>query len=135
MGRSILAVLAGVFLGVVVISTVQAIGHAVYPPPPDLDPTNVEAFKAAVANMPAGALIFVLLAWALGAFAGGGLSAWLARRSHMLHALIAGAVLLVNGIISLVMIPHPLWVTVAGVLVFLPAAYVGSRLVPHRQAA
>jgi hypothetical protein len=128
MGRSILAVLLGVVVGGLLIATVEFVSHLIYPPQPDLDPAGIEALKAAIANDPVGALLFILLAWALGSLGGGWIAASIARRSHTRHALIVGAILMVMGILNMVMIPHPLWFWLAALVLFLPASYLGAKL-------
>lgn len=128
MGRKILAVVAGVILAGIVVFAVQAIGHRVYPPPEGLDTKNIEAMKAYVATLPMGALLFVLVAYVLGSFAGGWLAAKIARTTQMHVPLTVGGVQLFFGIVNLLMIPHPAWFAVASVLVFLPSAYFGGKL-------
>ncbi len=134
MGRSILAVVAGLVLGVVIIAAVEYMSHMAYPPPPGLDMKDPEAMKAMVANLPVGALLFLLLAWALGSFGGGWLAARLSQRLQMRHAMIVGALLMLAGIMNMIMIPHPTWLWVLGITVYLPAAYLGARLIKGRQA-
>lgn len=128
MMRSILAVLAGVVVAGIVIAGVEYLGHLIYPPPPGLDPSDVESMKAMMADIPLGSLLFVLLAWALGSLAGGGVAARIAARSYLLHALIVGGIMLIGGVINMAMIPHPLWFWIVGVILFLPSAYAGARL-------
>jgi hypothetical protein len=128
MGRKILAVVAGVILAGIITYAVQAIGHQVYPPPENLDTKNMEAMKAYVATLPMGALLFVLLSYIVGSFAGGWLAAKIARTSQLHVPLTVGGVQLFFGLINLVMIPHPMWFAIASVIVFLPAAYFGGKL-------
>ena len=128
MGRSILAVIAGVVFGGILVWAVEKIGHAVYPLPEGFDPTDMEQLKVIVQQLPVGALLFVLLAWAVGSLGGGALAAWLARRAGVNHALIVGGILMLFSIINMFMIPHPTWFWIAGLLVFLPAAYLGARI-------
>jgi len=128
MGRKILAVVAGVILAGIVTYAVQAIGHKVYPPPEGLDMKNMEAMKAYVSTLPTGALLFVLIAYVLGSFAGGWLATKIARTSQIHLPLTVGGVQLFFGIINLTMIPHPMWFAIASVIVFLPAAYFGGKL-------
>jgi hypothetical protein len=129
MVRSIVAVLLGLLVANLVITVVQRTGHAVYPPPAGLDFNDREAVRKALAEAPTGALLFVLLSYAAGALAGGALTAWMARRAPLVHALVVGAFLTAAGVASVVMIPHPLWLTVAVIGIFLPAAYAGALLV------
>ena len=68
MGRTILAVAAGVALGVVGIIVLQMVGHAIYPPP---SITDSASYKIYFDTAPIGALLLVIIAHAAGAFAGG----------------------------------------------------------------
>lgn len=135
MGRSIIAVVLGIILGGIVVGLVEYVGHLVYPAPAGIDMRNPEALKTYAANAPVGALLFVILAWALGSLTGGWLAAFIARQSRSQHALIVGGVLMIFGIINMLMIPHPVWFWIVGILVFLPAAYIGARLVQPPQIA
>jgi hypothetical protein len=126
--RSIGAVVAGVVFGGILVAIVEYIGVLLFPLPAGVDPTDSEALAAIADSIPVGAQLFVLLAWAVGALAGGWLAARLAPSQPLVHALIVGAVLMVLGIINLVSIPSPLWFWIVGLLLFLPAAYVGGRL-------
>lgn len=128
MSRKILAIIGGVIFAGLVVYAVQTLGHQVYPPPANLDTKNLEAMKAYTASLPMGALLFVLLSYVVGSFAGGWLAAKIARVAQMHVPLTVGGVQLFFGIINLLMIPHPLWFVVASVLVFLPAAYLGGKL-------
>lgn len=128
MGRKILAMIGGVIFAGLVVFAVQKLGHQVYPPPENLDTKNLEAMKAYVASLPMGAMLFVLLSYVVGTFAGGWLATKIARVPQMHVPLTVGGIQLFFGIINLVMIPHPLWFAIASVLVFLPAAYLGGKL-------
>ncbi|MGH7601917.1 MAG: hypothetical protein ACREOI_36605 [bacterium] len=128
MGRKILAVVAGVILAGIVTFAVQKIGHQVYPPPENLDMKNIEAMKAYVAALPMGALLFVLLSYVVGSFAGGWLAATIARTSQIHLPLTVGGIQLLFGIMNLVTIPHPMWFAIASIIIFLPAAYFGGKL-------
>ncbi len=133
--RTVLAVVAGSVVAGVVVAIIESFGHVIYPPPPGLDPSDREALRAAMENAPAGALVLVLIAWAGGTLAGGWVAARLAARSPLAHGLVVGAILLGGGLFNMIMIPHPAWFSVAGLLVFLPAAYLGVRLARPRGSA
>jgi len=128
MMRSVLAVIAGVVAAGIIIALVEMAGQQIYPLPEGVNPADPESVKAAMANIPTGGLLFVLLAWALGSFGGGWLAARIATQSRVLHGIIVGGIMLLAGIVNMAMIPHPLWFWVVGVLIFLPAAYLGARL-------
>jgi len=126
--RKLLAVVAGVIAGALVVAVLEALGHQVYPPPAGIDMTNADTARQMMIDAPAGALLFVLGAWALGALAAGWTVARLAHEQRMPLALIAGAILLAGAVTTLVMLPHPLWFTIAGPLVMLPMTALGARL-------
>ena len=127
-GRSIGAVLAGIVVAVLCVMAIEFLGHKVYPPPPGLDPSNIESVRAAMKDIPTGALLFVLASWVVGTTVGAAVAAWIALRRPVLHAMIIGVVQLAFGVFNLVMFPHPLWFAVAGVVLILPAAYAGALL-------
>ncbi len=127
--RSILSVIVGILAGMVAIFLLQLVGHRLYPPPPGLDPANVEAFKAFVATAPVGMLLSVIVAWAGGAFVGGFVAALLSERRRVLHGLAVGGIQTLLAIAQLSMIPHPLWFTVLGVSIFLPIGGLAGLLV------
>jgi hypothetical protein len=126
MGRSILAVVLGLMLGMVTIFAWEMAGHAIYPPTPGFDPHDPSAMHTIMAKMPTGAFMILVVGWFSGAAAGGWLAARLARHAPAVHALIVGAFFMAGAITIMLMIPHPLWVWVLGLLGFLPAAFAGA---------
>lgn len=134
MFRSILAVVLGVIVGVIAVAIVEVIGHALYPPPPDLDASNQEAMKAYIATAPIAVLLFVLLAWVTGAFAGGLVAAWIGRRAPAVHALIIGGFILLAGVATMLIYPHPVWFWIAGMVAVPASAYAASLPVSRRPA-
>ena len=126
--RSVLAVVAGIFVAVIVVVVVEAIGHAVYPPPSDIKLGDSEALQAIIAKLPVGAIAFVLVAWGLGSLAGGFIAATIAGRAQATHALIVGGIQMAFGILTMVIIPHPLWFVIASFAIVVPSAWLGARL-------
>jgi hypothetical protein len=74
-------------------------------------------------------MLLVLLAYATGAFGAGYVAAKTAKDQQMLMALIAGFILLIFGVVNLMEIPHPLWFAIASLILYLPIAWLGSKLV------
>jgi hypothetical protein len=125
--RSILAVILGLLSAFVLIALVQMIGVRVYPPPPGMDPTNLESMKAAMAQIPLGALLFVLLSYTVGSVAGGWVAARFAPKGGMMHAMTVAALLFGAGLMNLMTIPHPAWFWVASSLLYWLGAWSGAR--------
>ena len=80
-------------------------------------------------------MIVVVVAWVVGAFLGGGVSAWIAGRWRMLHAGIIGAVVLAVVVVNSLNMKtqydfsHPDWMIVAGLLLPLPASLLAGKIV------
>ena len=137
MGRTILGALAGLITTYVTIMLVEFAGHRVYPPPPGLDPGNPDDMSRLVGILPFGALLFVVAAWVIGAMAGGMVAARIARNSHPRIAAIIPALLVMTGVIAMIVImpAHPMWMSILGLILPIPAALFGARLVRGRKAA
>ncbi|MBW7896728.1 MAG: hypothetical protein H3C27_16595 [Opitutaceae bacterium] len=126
--RDLGATFAGLFTAVVLIALVQAVAHQLYPPPPGTDFNDPAALAELMAQMPVGALLMVLLSYAIGTLMG----ALVASRFSAAHlparqGWIVGLMMLTAGVMNLLAIPHPAWFWVACFGVFAAAAWVGTR--------
>ena len=70
MGKNIIAGITGVVIAVALVWVVEKVGHAVYPPPPDLNFADPDAMRAYIETVPLGALLFVAAAWFIGTLCG-----------------------------------------------------------------
>ena len=124
--RALVGVFAGLAVAMVMVYVLQGIGQQIYPLPAGLDPAGREAFAAAVDAMPVMALVLILVSYSLGTFTG----AWVAARvgDRPFYAFLVGGIMTMAGMGNLLAVPHPLWFTITGALVFLPSAWLASRL-------
>ena len=129
--RNILSVIGGVITGAVIVALVEWVGHRMYAPPAGMDLSDPDAIRAMMKEIPRGALVMVLVAWALGAFAGGWVAAHFAKTLPLRAALTVGGVLLLLGVMTMVSLPHPLWFWVVGVILFLPSSHLGGKIAIH----
>jgi hypothetical protein len=133
--RKVLAGIAGLVAGAAVVWAAEGVSSALHPPPPGIDPTTPEGREALAAHiraLPAGAFVLVLLAHAAGAFAGGLVATAVAGRTSIVPALVVGALLLAAGAVNVVVIPHPGWFIPVDLLLYLPFAWAGARLLLRR---
>lgn len=135
MGRTILGILAGMVAAWVVIMACQFASGMLFPPPPGMDLTQPEQLAAFVAQAPPAAMAIVVASWVLGAGIGGWVAAKVARAHPRFAALVIGLLVLAGVVANNTMIPHPTWMTVLGVLLPLPAAWLGARMARPRAAA
>ena len=79
-----------------------------------------------MASLPAGAFAMVLLGWFLGSFAGAYVAHAIAKRPATAWAV--AMIFILFTIMNFVMIPHPLWMIAAGLLIPLASAWLALRL-------
>ncbi len=132
MWKRILAVVAGFVVANVVIAGTELVGSKVFPLPRGLDMKDPHALAAYVAGMPPGAVALVLFGYALGSFAGGVAATVISGRATLTPGLVVGAFVTAGGVLNLVQIPHPLWLALASLAMYLPFAWLGSRALQHR---
>ena len=126
--RKISAVVLGVVTAVILIIVIEALGHAVYPPPGGLEITNTEAMRDYVMGLPIAALLFVMAAWLVAALVGGLLACFIAREKPLVYSAIVGGLVLLGTIINLISIPHPLWFSTISIVAIIATIFVTSRL-------
>lgn len=128
MGRTILAVILGVIAMSICVGAVEWIGHQRYPLPAGIDFKDPETLKGFIAQRPVAALLFVLAGWTLGSLVGGYIAARISRLHKRGAALSIGIVMVLLVIMNMLMIPHPLWMSVLGVTLPVPFALLGRKL-------
>ena len=121
----LVAGLVGLFAGGVTIMLVESAGHAVFgtAEPGDLESVTLPMFLS------------VLVAWTVGsAVAGAVATHWSGARSGGL-ALVTGLILLAGAVANMFVIPHPVWLMVAAVVLMPGAAWTAGTRVVHGVAA
>lgn len=124
--RKFLGVLAGLAALIALVWISEAISHSIWPPPPGMNPADPAQLGTLLDKMPLAAKIAVVVAWFLGAVAG----AWVAHRVARWIAAgwIVVAIGIAFGVMTLFLIPHPLWMQIAAVVVPLLGGWIGLRL-------
>ena len=128
--RKIIAVVIGIVAGSAFNMMMVTASHAMYPLPEGIDPNDFDAFKAYVEThgMATGALVIVLVAHAGGSLVSGFVCGLIAMRSWYVAAIGMGIFWTCGGIAMLMMLPAPIWFSIADVVLYIPAALVGVRL-------
>ena len=139
--RSILGVIVGIVLFLALLMSIEGLGHSLYPPPDSIripaEKRDMAALSKAVGEWlptaPLAALVFPVLGWMVGTFAGCLAAAWIAGRAPLLHAGITAVLPFIGTVANLAMIPqHPVWMWVAGVA-GVPLAAIAAGLLGPRQ--
>ncbi|MBA3512391.1 hypothetical protein [Sphingomonas sp.] len=126
--RTLAGLAAGLAVALITIAAVEAIGNQLFPPPAGYDMTSGSS-----ETLPFETLVWPAIGWFLGAVAG----SWVAIRvSGERWAGWAIAVfVLAATILNLVLITHPPWMIVAGVIAPVLGAWIGQMLPKGRPIA
>lgn len=128
--RHFMAILAGAILGFAVVALLETAGHLAFPPPAGTDLHDPAALSKVMEMVPLPAKLMVVLAWFLGALAGGWAAARIARDNRAAW-IIAGIFILMTAL-TIAQIPHPLWMIVAGLVAPLLAGWLVTTRLANR---
>ena len=127
--KNILAVIAGIIIGMVVNMGIIMISGSIIPTPEGVDTTTPEGLKAGMHLFEAKHFIMPFLAHALGAFVGAFVAAKLAASHKMKFAVAIGGVFLLGGVYMVLMLPSPTWFTILDLaLAYIPMGLLAGKL-------
>ena len=131
--RSILGVIAGIVVAVLTVMAVQALGHALYPYPADVDLNDPEQIARVFPTIPLAAKLFVVAAWFGGALAGAAVAKAIAGRDWAAWTI--AVLIAIGGLANIFVIPHPVWMQVSAVVAPLLGGLIANHLVRRREFA
>ncbi len=127
--RNILAVVAGIAVGMLVNGGIINVGEFIIPPPDGYDGSTMEGIKASMHLLKPKDFSIPFLAHALGTLVGALVAAKIAVSHKMKFALGIGAFFLIAGTIMVFLLPSPAWFNVLDVVgAYIPMAYLGGRI-------
>ena len=109
--RLILGVVAGCALALGLITAIELVVHARYPYPAGATPDQLRTY---VLDLPRTGQAMIIAAWIIGTAVGGLAGNGIAARPW--PALVVGVLVAVSGMANMAMLPHPLWMQVAGIV-------------------
>lgn len=124
--KVVLATIAGVLLGSLVIYAIETLSHQFIAIPENIDFKDPEQLAAYMDRLPLGAKLSVVFAWGAGMFAGATAAVFMTGRKGW-PATAVVLVLLAATAANFAMIPHPVWMIVAALLVAGLAWFGASR--------
>ena len=128
MVRNAAAAVTGLIIAFVLIMLIEKLGHFIYPPPADLDFSDLEAIRPYIATLPFLALLFPMIAWVVATFAGTLVASKIGTAKPKLFGAIVGGLVLAATIANLVMIPHPVWFSVLSLIGIVASAWFAVRV-------
>ena len=132
MVRSRLAVLLGLLVALAAMLLLEYLGMSLFPLPPGIDLHSEADLALLVESAGVGKQLWVLMGWTFAAFAGGWVAARTTRRHRVGVALWVGGLIVAGVLLNVALLPHPTWMTVLGVLLPLPSAWLAARLASPR---
>jgi len=135
MGRKIGAGILGIAVAIALVWVVEKIGHSIYPPPADLDTGDTDVMRAYVDTLPLGALLSVAVAWFIGSVGGTFAACKVGTARPLVYALVVGGMMFAGAAFNLLIIPHPMWFSILGVVGIFVGTWVGMNLGSRRAAA
>ena len=133
--RTLLAVLVGLVAAMLLIFGLEAFGMMMFPPPPGMVLENEADLARLVAVSSTGKKAWVVFGWAFASFVGGWLAALISRRHRRIAALCVAVFIVAGTLMNAMVIPHPMWMNVLGVLLPIPLALLGAKLATPRNPA
>lgn len=130
--RTLLAIVAGLITAMLVIFGVEALGLLLFPPPAGMRlDTEADLARLVAMSSPA-AKAWLVFGWALGSFVGAWVAARISRRHRRIAALAVALFIVAGTVMNAMVIAHPLWMNLLGILLPVPLALLASRLVGPR---
>ncbi len=128
--KNILAVFAGLAVGMVVNGALVGISGSIISVPEGVDPNDLESIKANMHLYSPKHFVMPFLAHALGTLAGAFTAVKIAASQHLKLALGIGAFFLIGGVMMVQMIPTtPTWFAALDLIgAYLPMAWLGAKL-------
>jgi hypothetical protein len=124
MVRAIIGVIAGVVSAFVVILVIEALGALFAPAGVAPSLKDEAAMRVYLAALPLSAHVVLLAAYLFGSMAGGVVAGRMRGKRNSRVVWVVGALVLAATVANLVMIPHPLWFSIAAVV----AIFIGTAL-------
>ena len=135
MVRNIAAAVIAVIVAIVLVQSIEMLSHAIYPIPEDMDFSDSDKVRDFMSTLPVGAIVFIGIAWTVGAFGGTLVGAWIATAKPLVYAIVAGGVVLAGAITMLILLPHPWWFTISAPLGVVVGAYLGMSVATRLRAS
>ena len=136
--RGIVTTIIGVILGMMGMMAMHYLSMVFYPLPEGVTMKDAEALNKYMAIAPLGAMLLVIVSHAMGSFIGAliatllsQVSKWKNSTAFKYQFLIIGLIFTYAGWLNLESLTHPDWFKI-DLLFYLPAAYLGYKLVAKR---
>lgn len=142
MKNKIIPIVVGVISGFVIIRLFDFFSHEFYSqdvlnslPAPTEENREIymKALSEMIAKLPLISLLLVMAGWTVAGFVGGAVAAKLTDGNWKTNTLTVGFILFLATLSNVLIIPHPLWMTIIGLSSIVPFSYLGGILMGKKQ--
>ena len=135
MKNKVLPIVLGIITGFVIVRLFDFISHEFYdqdilnslPAPTEKNREEyMQALSEMIAKLPIISLVMVMTGWLVAGFVGGAVAARFTKGIWKQNALTVGFILFLATLSNILIIPHPLWMTIIGLSGIVPLAYLGG---------
>jgi len=133
MKKGTIAILVGIIVGGLFVALGEVMSTYIFPPgnPAPADPTLMSDY---IENeVPLTSKIVVVMNWIIAAFVAGIVSTFISGRTSPKPMLASTGVLTILTLMNILIIPHPKWMWIACLLVFIPMGYVAYFLIRKKK--
>lgn len=120
--------LVGAIVAIGCITSLQMIGHQLYPMPANLDFSDPAVLDSVMFVAPRGALLLVIASYIAGTIGGGLVASLIAGSSAYVYTAIIGTLMTIGTLINVTTIPHPLWFSVSAIAGIIASIFLTSHL-------
>jgi len=124
--RIVFGIVIGIAVGFGLVMVGDALNQRFFPAPADVQVTNPEALRDYMATAPLTSLLGLPVTWTVAAFAAAFAAAKIGAK--VWAGWLAGGVVFAATCLNLALIPHPLWMLIAAIILVPAAAWFGARL-------
>ncbi len=134
MVKKLIAIVFGILVAIGVIFILEAIGHLLYPTPPNLVLEDPQKLKEAIASLPLPEFIIVLIAWMSGAFLGAFGAMLFARSGQFWLGGVVTLFVFVAAVSNFFFVAYPAWFEIVAVLGIPLASWLAWKMYRRRAA-
>lgn len=126
--KSVIAVCAGLFVGGLMMTFIERMGHLIAEPPMPANPADPASVSAAVASFTTTNFLLLLASYFFGSTLGCWISARMAPSRALWHALGVAVLFILTVGWYFLRIAHPAWFVAAAFVAFALAPFAGTRM-------
>ncbi len=131
--KYVLPVVVGSAAGMLLIKMGELGLGKIYTLPVVTDLNNLEPLKAAILALPTSAFLLLLGNYVFASLVSGIASTLVIKGTSSIPAIISGSILTIGAIANLMRIPHPLWFSIANLIIYIPFAWLGYVALRKKQ--